>query len=163
LEEFRANMPGYLKAAVKSGHNNALTSCLNQLQPRADKYSQLNFEVKAWPDEDLILGDSAVLFKIEASQSLFRACVDKNQKVIQAFLPISRTQILVGSIDAENSDFCHAEIKEAIARCSLEFFVGPSKTEKNLSLANVIGENASIISDEELEAIVEGLWDLNNL
>ncbi len=163
LEEFRANMPGLLKTAVKSGHNNALASCLNQLKPRADKYSQLNFEIKTWPDEDLILGDSAVLFKIESDLRPFRACVDKDQKVIQAFLPISRTQILVGSRDADNSGFSSAEVKEAIARCSMEFFIGAAKTEENLSLTNTIGKEASIIGDEELESIVNDLWDLNSL
>ena len=72
------------------------------------------------------------------------------------FLPLSSDRILVGSpstVQQLNFDV----VNEAIAKCSQEYFVCSTSSDNLLELHTLIGEDATILSNDELEQIVDGL------
>ena len=79
--------------------------------------------------------------------------VDK--KLLAVILPISSSQILVGS--KKNYQLNINNIIEAVAGCSLEYFISDQQNSINDDLAKQISKNARILSVSELEDIMSDL------
>jgi len=47
------------------------------------------------------------------------------------------------------------EVRTAIARCSLEFFIASENSDENAELAKLIGLDAAPLNDKEIQDIVD--------
>jgi hypothetical protein len=136
-----------LPNSIKKGHNQSLLDNTIPL-PRVEKYEQLNWSIYE-TTSTLILGDVACIFKEIGEKSFKPSCeIDKTGQV---YLPISSNQILVGTIDTEHIETDVKILNEAIASCSYEQFVCSENTQDKADLLQIIGTNAHLASDEEIE------------
>jgi hypothetical protein len=67
-------------------------------------------------------------------------------------LPLTSSRLLIGS--HEDLNISAHKWREAVARCSLEYFIGGELSEENHILRKHIGEDASPLTKAELEEIV---------
>lgn len=136
-----------LPNSIKKGHNQSLLDNTIPL-PRVEKYEQLNWSIYE-TTSTLILGDVACVFREIGEKSFKPSCeIDKTGQV---YLPVSSNQILVGTIDTEQVETDVKILNEAIASCSYEQFVCSENTQDKANLIKVIGTNAHLASDEEIE------------
>ena len=150
--EIRSTLPKTLKDAAKTGHIRALK---NAVAPaiRIQRYDSFSYALVDIVDGDLILGDSAVLFHIEGATP-YKALFDKGEVIKAVFLPLTPGRILVGACESFNS--LPPGLRQALAHCSLEYFIAAQKSEANSLLKEQIGEDAAILKQEELEEIISG-------
>jgi len=147
-------LPQTLENAAKSGHIRALTKSLSY-EARAERYAHLTYRIADYPEDRLILGDSAILFEVDRPTRRFKAFLDKDDPLIAVFLPLDPRTALVGARD----NLCAPPLglPEAIARCSLEYFVAAGDSPAIRLLAQHIGTDALPLTTAELEAIVSEL------
>lgn len=150
--QIRAGMPAALRAAAKSGHIKVLKNSPIP-QPRLQRFKDFKFIVARIPEDDLILGDSIVVFEVAAPKRLFKPVVDADDGIGAVYLPLDRGQVLIGCRENFNVDL--SMLRQGIACCSLEYFIAPEKTAVNAQLHAQIGIDAILITQEELENILD--------
>jgi len=153
LRKLKKELPDLLPKWTKNAHIKSLTKSIHP-ETRVQNYNQLNYTLVVVDDDDLILGDNGVILEVD-SQRRFKTFWEKENNVINVFLPISKNQILVGTKSPEISPISIKTIKETTASCSREFFVASKRTEQNEILQGVISERADLFTDEELNQIID--------
>ena len=151
----RANLPTMLRDAAKSGHVRALKETVAP-KPRTDRYKTLEYSVVEVTDESLILGDSPVLFRVQGPRP-YKTFLEKDDDLSAVVLPLSPQQVLIGSnrcLGAPPSGLC-----QATARCSLEYFIAAERSEANILLGDMIGEDAVLLTRAQLEQIVTDVME----
>jgi len=148
-QQLRDVMHKGLTDAAKSGHIRALKMATVP-EVRIEWYRHLTFAVMEWPQGDLILGDSAVLFQLQGPR-LFKPLVGEDDQMTQVYLPLGPGRIIVGS--REDSLNLPPALVRAIARCSYEYFIASENTTPNTLLADQIGEDSYFVSKTDLDAI----------
>lgn len=136
-----------LPNSIKKGHNQSLLNNTIPL-PRVEKYEQLNWSIYE-TTSTLILGDVACIFREIGEKSFKPSC--ELDKTGQIYLPISSSQMLVGTNDMDEIETDVTVLNEAIASCSYEQFVCSENKEDKANLVQLIGTNAHLASDEEIE------------
>ncbi len=136
-----------LPNSIKKGHNQSLHNYVIPPQ-RVKRYKQLVWNVYE-KDSLLILGDVACIFR-EIGNKLFRSSCDID-KTGQIYLPISSNKILIGTLESEEIETNVQTINEAIAKCSCEQFICSEKADDKIALMQIIGTDAYLASDEEME------------
>jgi hypothetical protein len=139
-------------AAVKRGHLCALRQAIAPVR-RVDWYERLNYCVVT-SGEQLILGDSLVLFQI-GNNRLYRPLCDKEDRLQAVCLPLEPAKVLTGvepgaAIEVNG-------LRRGIARCSLEYFVAPEESEENRVLTTELGADADMLEASEVDEIVTEL------
>ena len=147
------NIPTLLKNSTKSSHIKAL---LNTHTPpvKVSVYKKLNYQVVSTGDMTVPLGDSAVIFNVDGDPA-FKPYFEIDNKLLAVILPISSRQLLVGS--KKNYQLKAQDIPEAIACCSLDYFITSEQSADNEELAKHISKNARMISESEIEDILSDL------
>lgn len=141
-----------LERFVKTAHQNALRKSVAP-EVRADQYRHLRFKIETFPLDDLILGDSAVFFRVDAERSL-KPFLDKDDEIVAVFLPLAANRVVVGStLDA--IDLSAAQVCSAAARTAHEFFIASKDSAANRELVAEIGCDSLPLTDAELADIVE--------
>jgi hypothetical protein len=140
-----------LRDIVKSAHLNALEKSISP-EIRAQQYQQLTFRLVEIVSNDLLLGDSAVLFHVKGPRN-FKPFLDKDDIIVAVFLPLSPNRIVVGT-DSEYTVQTQS-LRAEIVRCSHNFFIASEYSAANARLVTEIGTNALPLSDEDLREIVE--------
>ncbi len=120
----------------------------------------LHYEIVSPPDESFILGDSILVFHI-GGEKPYKGFWDDEEEILNAvILPIDSNKCLVGTRCGFTLD--PIELREAIAQCSLEFFIATENSEANQNLHAIIGQDAQIFTEERKEAlwndVINGLW-----
>jgi hypothetical protein len=151
--ELRSSLPGKLNEAVKSGHISALKQT-SPPQVRIQRYKNLAYSILSIQDDKLILGDSAVLFRVEGAKP-YKVLLEKGDVLSAVFLPLSPGSALVGS--RENFFPFAPDLRQAIARCSLEYFIAHKNCDENNHLKEQIGEDAYLLTKEQMEEIIAEL------
>jgi hypothetical protein len=100
------------------------------------------------------LGDSGVIFNIDGERE-FKPYFEKGNKLLAVILPISSTRLLVGSIN--DYFFNINKIPEAIASCSLEYFISSEESLVNGNLSKVISQNTALLTQSEIDEILLSL------
>jgi hypothetical protein len=119
-------------------------------EPRVEDYKSLRWFVYT-PTNSVILGDVGVLIET-GSTKRFKSLNEKDDEIRNIFLPISSTQIIVGTpLSRPHINF---DINDVIAKCSREFFISSNRSSEMDLLHSKIGEKSEVISKEELEQIV---------
>jgi hypothetical protein len=75
---------------------------------------------------------------------------------VDMYLPLDRTTVLVGYREDFEGDL--STLRQGIARCSLEYFIAPEKTIANAQLHAQIAMDASLITQGELEDILNKIF-----
>ena len=142
-----------LKEGAKAGHLKALRTSIAPILG-VDRYSALAYVVAEAKEESLILGDSVVLFHVEGPKS-YKAFVDAKDVVNAIFLPLDPRTVLIGT----RSGFAPTQhgFREAIARCSLEYFVAAEATPEYELLQHLIGADAAPLTDVEMQQLFSEL------
>jgi hypothetical protein len=147
------NFPTHLEKAAKSGHIRALLK--NPAPPiKAAAFKKLEYRVVNTGDISIPLGDSAAIFHIE-SDAVYKPYYEIDTKLLAVILPISSSQILVGSTKNYRLDL--NAIREAVASCSLDYFISDQPHSTNEALAKHISTKARILSAIEIEDIMSDL------
>lgn len=147
------NFPTHLEKAARSGHINALLK--NPAPPiKASAFKKLEYKVVTTGDLSIPLGDSAVIFHIE-SDAAYKPYYEVDKKLLAVILPISSSQILVGS--TKNYRLNIDDISEAVASCSLDYFISDQSHPTNEAMAKLISTKARILSSSEIEDIMSDL------
>lgn len=138
IQDLKSMFEKILPNALKAGHINALMMDQTVIT-RLEKYSKLKFKVFNCLENNLILGDSIVLFETENSKYSFGSIWEKGIEIKRAYLPISSSKIIVGSLEKDDFDIDFSILNEEIAKCSSEFFIADKNSQTNLELSNKIG------------------------
>jgi hypothetical protein len=149
-EYLRSFLPKRLEDAVKSGHINVLKKDTLP-DVRIQQYKDFTYEVVEIRESGLILGDSAILFNVDGSRP-YKTFLEKNDIMNAVILPLTPNRFLIGACE----DFAVSEHNwpEAIARCSLEYFIANENSDANRLLQESIAEDAALITKAELEEII---------
>jgi len=145
------NLPETLRRAVKGAHIQALQKTIAP-DVRAQWYEQLTFEIAEVSTNDMILGDSAVLFQVDGPKQ-FKPAAEKGDVIVAAFLPLAPDRVLIGTHQPYYFD--SSELRRAIARCSLEFFIASADSDENAALAEAIGTDATMLSESDMQRIAD--------
>ena len=154
VASMRPRLEKELSEMIKSAHIKALKMPAEASEGRIQRYKGLSYRVEESRDLPLILGDSTILFVAEKPKKPYRTLLQKDDILSAVLLPISAERLLIGSKDGPVS-FPTSELRQAIARCSVEFFISDRESESLKQLSVEIGRDAELISEEELEQIVE--------
>lgn len=152
-DALRSTLPTALKTGAKAGHLRALKETIAP-EPRVQRYVNLDYSVVESTSGPLILGDSAVLFRVEGSRP-YKTFLDKNDVLSAVVLPLSSQRMLVGS--SQRAGTPPSDLRQATARCSLEYFIAAERCEANNLLKDTIGEDAAPLTRAQLEEIVTEL------
>jgi len=151
-KEMRSTLPTKLKLLAKENHIKALKEAVAP-EPRIQRYKDLSYAVREIPEGNLILGDSIVFFNVEGPKPFKSILTNDNDVMKAVFLPISPHKVLVGANDLTCVQ--HANLRQAIARCSLEYFVAHIDSSENHEIGAQIGEDAEIFSKQEIEETLD--------
>lgn len=146
----RSQLPNKLKDIAKSSHIRALKK-FPAPEARAQRYERLVYSVVEAADCPLILGDSMMVFLVNGPRP-YNAFLDADDIVSGVILPLSSATALVGA--TERSNVLPAKVREALARCSLEYFIAGDNSEANNLLQEQIGQDAALLTTEEMERVV---------
>jgi len=149
-EALRVTLPKTLKNAAKSGHIRALKKTIAP-ELKVERYENLAYSVVEAADGSLLLGDSAILFRVRGSRS-YKSFLSMDDVVCCVILPLSSRRALVGA--RERVDVLPPDLPRAIARCSLEYFIAAERSEVKSVLRDEIGEDAGLLTRGEIEEIV---------
>ena len=125
-----------VEKAARSGHVEAMQHSPVP-QGRAYNYKHLTYSVIKRPG-GVILGDTIVLFRIN-SETRYKAILEEGDVLNAVYLPIDNETVLVGAGQRESA--LPDDFSEAVASCSLEYFVASENTETNRRLQRKIGTN----------------------
>jgi len=115
------------------------------------QYQQLAFQSIDITSNDLILGDSAVIFCVGTGR--FKAFADKDDEIQSICLPLSPQRLVIGRSSNAESDI-DRRLREQIARCSHNFFIAADLSDANAALTREIGRAALPFSRDQLREIV---------
>jgi hypothetical protein len=152
-EVLRADLPKRLKDSTKSGHLRALKKSVSP-KARVQQYEGLRYAVVDTTEGDLILGDSPVLFHVHGSRP-YKAFLDKGDVLKAIFLPLTPRKVLVGTSGGYSEP--PRSLRQALARCSLEYFIAAEDSSANCLLKEQIGMDAHLITQEDLEEVITAL------
>jgi uncharacterized protein with HEPN domain len=141
--------------AMKEGHIKGLTQSLTP-EPRVEDYKSLRWFVYN-SKELLILGDIGCLIEVEGERR-FKSLNVEDDVVKNIFLPISETQLIIGT---SHSTFPPVDIdylNEMMARCSREFFISSENSLTKQALVDLLGSEPGIYSKEEIERIAKNIF-----
>lgn len=139
-----------LPEIVKSGHIKALKQTTPP-EVRIQRYKELAYNILSVEDNPLILGDSTVLFHIEGPKP-YKVFFEKDDVLRDVFLPLGPYTILVGSCGAFSPSV--SDLRQALARHSLEYFIAHENSAENDPLREHIGEEAYPLTKEQMEEII---------
>ena len=143
-----------LEESIKGGHIKALKKSIAP-DAKIERYKHLTYKVVSTSkNSSVILGDSTVIFHTESAK-LYKPFLEKGDELLAVYLPISSNQVLVGF---QYSCILPTDIQEAAARCSLEYFIADANTDRNRTLQTIIGDNAQLLSKEEMESMIETVF-----
>jgi hypothetical protein len=140
-----------LQEAVRNAHRDALRRSTSP-EIRVQQYQALRFEVVEFPSNDLVLGDSAVLFQVSGPRP-FKPFLDKDDQLNAALLPLSANRLIVG-VSSGSESLRFANLRHHIATCSHKFFIASQYSRENEAIATQIGLAALPLTDEDLREIV---------
>lgn len=139
-----------IREGAKSGHIKALKKFIT-LGTKHGQYAELNYAVVEVADRRLILGDSVLVLHVN-SPKRYKTLLEKDDVLHAVYIPLGPNRLLVGSVND-----CHTlpdDLSDAIAGCTLEYFIADEDSDANRQLQGQIGKFAELVTTAELEKIV---------
>jgi hypothetical protein len=153
LKEAQADLSYRLDEIAKSAHIKVLIKNLVP-EPRVEYFKQLNWFVRR-TSELLILGDVCCLFK--TSNSRYVSIAGPKDGIERVYLPVSGDCVVVGSVADEVPEVDVAEINEASAKVSRNYFISSANTSGLVHLSRLIGTDSNVLTKAEMEEILAGV------
>jgi hypothetical protein len=152
MNQFYHYMHNRLPSIIQDGHNRGLAKLASPYE-RSEKLADLKWYVHTADDNSYILGDIGPIAYNEDKNVCRTLIQEMNPKII--YLPISDNQILIGSVK-ENPEYPSPDaLNVHIAEISREFFISSQKTQRELRYVNYLGNNAEMLTEEELSNLIE--------
>jgi hypothetical protein len=138
---------------VKKSHMKSIISGFTEVQ-RTESHRPFKFQVRK-SQENLILPDTGIAFLKKKGMT---PVSQLNDEITDILMPLSKDTYVHGHLDhyTPRSDRI---VRKALASCAFESFVAPDEDADFKSLAGRIGQNAHLISDHELNKMI----NINNL
>jgi hypothetical protein len=137
-----------MKTIVAGAQRKALAKIVEETKV-PERLRSFNWNVVRCASPPCILGDAVVLGR-GSSDSSFTS-VWRASKPELICLPIASTTVVVGYATASSPDIDFDELNRASASSSRDFFVSSCCSTRELEYASLIGTNAAVVSDEELQ------------
>ena len=154
LDSTKQYISANLERLAKNSHVKALTTNLLP-EARVNFARELNWFLIIRKKGTFILGDVGVVSQIEPEGRL-KPLPNVSDDVKQIWLPISDTHLVTGlKTKQEMVELDIEVINRGTSSLSHDFFISSKNSECENRLAEVLGTNSGIISDEELEKIVQ--------
>lgn len=151
FKQFGIDVTEQLPKMVKDSHNQVLEKGL-VAAPRSDEYRQLKWLVRK-TKTSLILADVGCLFEVNDKRR-FVSMAGNDDQIVNVYLPISSDVLVVGTNDPNAPLIAISELNSAFASASRDYFVSAEDSPDRKQLQALLGSDAEIISDEDLEEIV---------
>jgi len=148
--ELRTELPGILETSLRKGHVSALQRSLSP-ESKIARYRNLVFSVVDTGSVRVPLGDTITVFVTNKGESI-SSFYDGSRDVDCLLIPVSEKQILIGR-SSEYSPKTR-DIPALIVRVSFEQFIAAGDTPEYRRLAEEIGNDAYLLSTDELLRIV---------
>jgi hypothetical protein len=146
-------LPGKLVEAAKTGHLQVLDRALAP-PTQVEALTQLTYCVKRFEENNLILGDSAVIYIVNSHRRVV-PFYDSLDPLLGVILPIASDACLLGTAPGVGSRIqTTTSLREAVAECSLEYFIGRVDGLQNAVLTERLDSNSYILSDEDIASIL---------
>lgn len=149
LRRIKSERPNLLRAAARNGQLRALEQAVAP-SIKVAQYEQLSYSVIECA-EGLPLGDSAVVFEIDADRR-YTTFLSADDRLLSAYLPIATNLLLCGHVETFNPK-THA-LPEAVARCSREYFVAHANSEWFKRLQLQISQLSIVVDDVTIERLL---------
>jgi hypothetical protein len=149
------NNSSALKATVRNAQLNALRAGVVP-EAKVELYAGMEFTVIDVSAAGLPLGDSAVCAYVRGARE-FKSFLSKDDELVAAYLPLTSSLALCAHkplFDPRSID-----LPRAIVRCSFQSFIAAEPTPRLQDLAAEIGEDAILMSEAELEAVLESAFE----
>ncbi|QFZ84062.1 DUF4238 domain-containing protein [Variovorax paradoxus] len=147
---------GLLKGAMKSGHLKALKRVATSSE-REEAFAKLTFRIRKYPGGNIILGDSAAVHAV-AGERRVAPLNDATVPMVGVLLPLDTETCLIGELNGRCEVFETAEsVRQAIAGCSLEFFVASVDTPENRALVSNVAKDSYLLDAADVEEILGDL------
>lgn len=121
------------------------------------RYSTLNYSIQNYPNNDLPLGDSIVLFNITGERK-YTPFLDKSNELISVILPLSPNQYLIGT-QSKGDIPQYSNLALEIARCSFEYFISSKNDQLAQSYQAEIGTNSFWLKSSEIQKIIADCFE----
>ena len=152
MNQFYQYMQGRLPSIIQDGQNRGLAKLASPYE-RSKKLADLKWYVHTAEDNSFILGDIGPIAYDEDEDVCRTLIQEMNPKII--YLPISHNRILIGSVQ-ENPEYPSPEAPNVhIAGISREFFISSQNTQRESRYVNHLGNNAEMLSEEDLLNLIE--------
>ncbi len=143
-----------LPTLAREGHIKTLAKNLVP-EPRLEHYRLLHWYIHK-SSEPVIIGDVGCLFELNGDKK-FRSMGGTDDEIKNVFLPISSDRIIVGTPLTTTPEIDVTSINEAMAKCSRDFFVCSESSPEMNRLAALLGEEAQMLTDEEMNQVITEL------
>jgi uncharacterized protein YaaW (UPF0174 family) len=155
MKYVRENLPSLFNKSAKSGHIKAL---LNTHTPpiKVKVYEKLSYKIISTGNYKIPLGDSSVIFNIDEERE-FKPFFEKGNKLIAVILPICSTRLLIGSLTEYTVNV--EKVINAIASCSLDYFISSENSPSNEELSKLISQNTALLTSSEMDQILVDLMN----
>jgi hypothetical protein len=140
-----------IPAAAKRGHLRALRDGPAP-KKRVEAYTGFKFRLVDFKDQSLILGDSAVFFRLSNGRHPFRPFTDSSMEIERVYLPLSPSRLLVGSRKEGNE--LDSDLPHAAAKCAIEFVVSHMESDFLKNVRTSIGEYAKFFDKADIDEII---------
>jgi hypothetical protein len=154
FQNLRLQLLENLPAMTKEGHIKTLAKDLVP-EPRLEQYRLLHWYLRK-TGEPLILGDVGCLFELGGGKK-FRSMGGTEDDIKNVFLPITSHCIVVGTPLSQAPQIDVTAINEAMAKCSRDYFVCSSSSPEMNRLADLLGEEAQMLTNEEMSQVITEL------
>lgn len=154
FQSLRLKLLAGMNDIAKQSHIKALLKGLVS-EPRLEHYRRLHWYVRK-SNVPLILGDVGCLFELEG-EDRYKSLGGASEKIRNVYLPLTSDLMMVGAPIPEAPSIDFAAINEVFAMCSRDFFVCSVSTPEMARLANLLGEEADMITKEEMEQTITEL------
>lgn len=124
---------------------------------RVEAYKKLNWTIRD-AVTPLILADVACLFVVDG-YTKWISLAGKDEVIRFAYLPISSTKLVIGSLDTCPDDIDFEHINSQMVTRSRDFFVSGVRNDAAETLYGLLGSDCKLLTDEEVQKIVEGAGD----
>ena len=149
MSRIKTEHPDMLRTVARNGQLRALEQAVAP-EIKVAQYEHLNYVVLR-PAEAIPLGDSAVIFEIEADR-MYTTFLSTDDRLVAAYMPLTTNLVLCGYAGTTTPKT--RDLPVAVARCSREFFVAHADSEWFQNLHPLISQLSVIIDQIEIERLL---------
>lgn len=135
-----------LKELVADAHRKALRKSAESV-PQLKRFNDLRWEVRQFPDSNIILGDVVGIAQSGSDEGFRNALLIDNPRIV--CIPIGNSTILVGHRGADSPAIDVQALNRGSVTASRDFFVASRCTDGEKQYADLIGTDSALLSEKD--------------